>query len=70
MALRCVAVIRGISRPFVVLTISSIAEALGDVVPMPALPVAGNMFCAWADKAINIVVEAAIKYVVFITGEC
>jgi hypothetical protein len=42
-----VTVILGTSIPFEVETISRIADALGVVVPMPALPVEGNMFvCA------------------------
>ena len=44
-ALRCIKVIRGISIPFVVDFISSNDEAFGDVVPMPAAPVDGKMFC-------------------------
>lgn len=69
MALRWVSVMRGISNPFEVLTISSNAEALGDVVPMPALPVAGKMFCAVATVVINNVTKAEIKCAVFITGK-
>jgi hypothetical protein len=35
---------RGANKPFVVDVMSSADEALGDVVPIPALPVAGNVF--------------------------
>jgi hypothetical protein len=35
---------RGISKPFVVDLISNMEDALGVVVPIPALPVAGNVF--------------------------
>src|SRR5882672_2119670 len=45
-ALRCTCVIRGISNPFVVLVISIKEDALGVLVPIPALPLAGNIFCA------------------------
>ncbi len=54
MALRCAAVMRGISNPFEVLTISSNAEALGVIVPMPALPMPGKMFWATALSAVQI----------------
>ena len=44
---RCVFVIRGIKIPFVVDVISSNEDASGVSVPMPALPVDGNVFvCA------------------------
>ena len=46
MAFRCKTVIRGISMPFVVDLISNNDDAPGVVVPIPALPVAGKMFCA------------------------
>ena len=46
MALRFASVMRGISKPFVVDLISSNEETFGAVVPMPAEPVAGNVFCA------------------------
>ena len=45
--MRCAYVIRGISIPCEVDFISRIADALGVVVPMPALPVDGKTFvCA------------------------
>jgi hypothetical protein len=37
---------RGIKTPFVVDFTSRMEEALGVVVPMPALPLEGNVFCA------------------------
>jgi hypothetical protein len=43
---RWVLVILGMSRPFELETISRIDDALGVVVPIPALPVDGNIFCA------------------------
>jgi hypothetical protein len=45
---RCALVMRGVSIPFVVLFTSSNADALGVVVPAPALPVAGKVLvCAF-----------------------
>ena len=47
MALRCGCVIRGMSIPCVVDFISRSEDAFGVVVPMPALPVEGNVLvCA------------------------
>ena len=47
MALRCVCVMRGISKPFVVDLISNNDELLGVIVPMPAAPLEGNLLvCA------------------------
>src|SRR5215471_16717460 len=45
---RCVFVMRDISKPFEVDLISSSEDAWGVVVPIPAAPVAGKMFCACA----------------------
>ena len=46
MALRCVCVIRGMSKPFDVDFISSSDDASGVVVPIPAAPFEGKIFCA------------------------
>jgi hypothetical protein len=46
MALRCVKVIRGINIPFDVDFTSSKEDRSGDVVPIPAAPFAGKVFCA------------------------
>jgi hypothetical protein len=49
-------VILGNRRPWVVDFISRIAEAFGLVVPMPALPVEGNVFvCVNADDVMKLV---------------
>jgi hypothetical protein len=40
---------RGISKPFVVLVISIKEDAFGVIVPIPALPVVGNVF-VWASR--------------------
>ena len=57
-------VMRGIRIPLVVDFISNNDEALGDVVPIPALPVAGNVFvCAVAT------IETAIK-IIRLTTAC
>ena len=44
-ASRCVFVIREIRTPLVVELISRIEDAFGVVVPMPAAPVEGKVFC-------------------------
>jgi hypothetical protein len=46
MALRCASVIRGISKPLFDPFTSSNADASGVVVPIPALPEEGKVFCA------------------------
>ena len=46
MAALCAPVIRGSRKPLVVDLISSKQEAAGVMVPIPAAPVAGNLF--WA----------------------
>ncbi len=46
MAVLCAVVKRGTNMPFAVDCISNKADASGAVVPIPALPVAGNVFCA------------------------
>ena len=62
MALRCTVVIRGMSNPFDVLTISSKAEEVGAVVPIPALPVDGNVFvCAVATDESNTPIKSLNK---------
>ena len=43
-ALRCVIVMREMSKPCVVDLISRAEDAAGDVVPIPALPVEGKVF--------------------------
>jgi len=53
MASRWVFVIREINKPCVVDLISNAEEASGAVVPMPALPVEGNIF-VWAGKFFEI----------------
>ena len=53
MALRCACVIRGIKIPFVVEVTSSNEDASGVSVPMPAAPVAGNIFCERATVVNN-----------------
>ena len=65
--LRCVRVIRGISIPCVVLFISRMEDAFGVVVPMPALPVAGNVFvCEYVPmiKAVNRAVASRFFFIV------
>jgi len=66
--LRCVTVIRGISIPCVVLFISRMEDALGVVVPIPALPVAGNVFvCEYVPttNAVNSDVATRFLFIVF-----
>ena len=67
MALRCVMVIRGTSIPCVVDFISKIAAAFGAVVPMPALPVVGNVFvCAFVIAAVKAEIQRD-RIIFFIT---
>ncbi len=46
MAFRCALVMRGGRKPCVVDFNSSMDDASGVVVPIPALPLEGNVFCA------------------------
>ena len=56
-ALRCVCVIRGTRTPFVVDVTSSNDDAFGVVVPMPAAPEYGKVFCAFAmEETSNIII--------------
>jgi len=56
-AFLCVKVIRGIKTPFVVDFTSSKEDEFGDVVPIPAAPVDGKIFCDLLNVENN---EAAI----------
>ena len=67
-ASRCVLVIRGVSIPFVVLLISSADEEAGAVVPMPALPVTGNVFCALEINESSRIHPMATKIVISVPG--
>jgi len=44
---------RGVSIPFVVEAMSNKEDALGEVVPIPAAPFAGNIFCACRFDAVS-----------------
>ena len=65
MASRCVLVMRGTSIPFVVLVISSREDALGVVVPMPALPVAGKVLVCAVALPEHIMMIAAMSLIFF-----
>ena len=62
-ASRCVFVMRGKSTPFVVLFTSRSEDAFGELVPMPALPVEGKVFCALEMKEKIITHAIAVKMV-------
>ena len=67
MALRCAAVILGISIPCVVDFISRSEDAFGVIVPMPALPVDGNVFvCAWIACIQNVADANTNRFIFFI----
>jgi len=61
MALRCACVIRGGRKPLVVLFISSSDDALGAIVPIPAAPVVGNVFCACTQLAVNAAAKSSVN---------
>ena len=66
MASRWTCVMRGISKPLVVLIISIKDDALGVVVPIPALPFAGNIFCALSFGISKEKKKLSVKITVFI----
>src|ERR1043166_3078927 len=53
MALRCACVMRGMRIPLLVLFTSSSDEPFGVVVPIPAAPVEGKIFCDCSCLLIN-----------------
>ena len=70
-ASRCVLVILDINKPFVVEFISSSEDAFGVIVPMPALPVAGNVFvcaCVYRAIAVNVAVASRFFFTVLLLG--
>ena len=68
MAFRCVCVIRGNNTPLLVDLTSRSDDAFGVVVPMPAAPVEGKVFCAVdviANKMIIIVANSRVLRIFF-----